>query len=249
MYLADEKYDVHPEIAKAMPPEPVQEPQEEQEAQSQVQEQSKPQETEQQMRFKILRERAEKAERERDEALRIAQEAARLKQQKYEEPDQEFDMPIGNDDIVEGKHIKEMYKKVKKLESQLSQSQQHYNTVSAENRLKSQFADFDKVVTEENIKILAQMHPPAGNTLRNTPDLYDAGYMAYTLIKQFHIDTPHVTDIERAQKNAAKPKPLNSISPQQGDTPLSRANAFANGLTDDLKSQLLKEMNDARKGY
>ena len=247
MNLPDEKYEIHPEIAKAMPPQPVEEPQPEPEVEQPVQEQPKQQETEQQMRFKILRERAEKAERERDEALRLAQETARLKQQ--EEPDEEIDIPIGNDDIVEGKHIKEMYKKVKKLESELSRSRQQYSAVSAEQKLKSQFTDFDKVVTEENIKILAQMHPPAANTLRNTQDLYDAGYMAYTLIKQFHIDTPHVTDIERAQKNAAKPKPLNSISPQQGDTPLSRANAFANGLSEDLKSQLLKEMNEARKGY
>ena len=248
MNLPDEKYDIHPEIAKAMPPQPVEEPQEEPEQEAPIQEQPKPQETEQQMRFKILRERAERAERERDEALRLAQQSSKPYQQ--EEPsNEEFDIQIGNDDIAEGKHLKKVYEKVKKLESELSRSRQQYSAVSAEQKLKAQFTDFDKVVTEENIKILAQMHPPAGNTLRNTTDLYDAGYMAYTLIKQFHIDAPHITDVERAQKNAAKPKPLNSISPQQGDTPLSRANAFANGLSEDLKAQLLKEMNEARKGY
>lgn len=36
------------------------------------------------------------------------------------------------------------------------------------------------------------------------------------------------------------------LSPQQGDSPLSKANAFANGLTEDLKKQLQKEMFEAR---
>ena len=55
-------------------------------------------------------------------------------------------------------------------------------------------------------------------------------------------------DRDKAQSNASKPKPLASVSPQQGDSPLSRANAFANGLTDELKSQLRKEMEQARQG-
>ena len=37
------------------------------------------------------------------------------------------------------------------------------------------------------------------------------------------------------------------MSPQQGDSPLSRANAFANGLTPELRVQLIKEMEEARK--
>ncbi len=53
----------------------------------------------------------------------------------------------------------------------------------------------------------------------------------------------------RIQKNASKPKPLASVNPQQGDSPLSRANAFANGLTEELKDQLRKEMSESRRGY
>ena len=30
---------------------------------------------------------------------------------------------------------------------------------------------------------------------------------------------------------------------------MSQANAFANGMTKDLKAQLLKEMRDAQKGH
>lgn len=55
------------------------------------------------------------------------------------------------------------------------------------------------------------------------------------------------TEQERVNKNMAKPRPLISASPQQGDSPLSHANAFANGLTDDLKKQLWKEMDQIRR--
>ena len=51
----------------------------------------------------------------------------------------------------------------------------------------------------------------------------------------------------KARENHAKPRPISSIGAQEGDGPLSKANAFANGLTDELKQQLLKEMQEARK--
>jgi hypothetical protein len=52
-----------------------------------------------------------------------------------------------------------------------------------------------------------------------------------------------------AHKNASKPKPLASVSPQQADSPLSKANAFANmPLSKEVKNQLHKEMIAAMKG-
>ena len=83
-------------------------------------------------------------------------------------------------------------------------------------------------------------------------DLYSTAVSAYTMIKNLGI-APKGDDFmvqkAQAQKNAAKPKPLASVNPQQGESPLSKANAFANGLTDDLKAQLLKEMYAARRDH
>ena len=56
-------------------------------------------------------------------------------------------------------------------------------------------------------------------------------------------------DKRKAQENSAKPRPMASVSPQQGESPLSHANAFANGLTPELQKQLWKEMQDAKKGF
>jgi hypothetical protein len=55
-------------------------------------------------------------------------------------------------------------------------------------------------------------------------------------------------DKERAERNLAKPRPLASVAASQGnDSPLQRANAFANGLTEELKAQLHKEMIESMR--
>ena len=40
-----------------------------------------------------------------------------------------------------------------------------------------------------------------------------------------------------------------SINPTQGESALAKANAFANGLTPELKDQLYREMQAARRNY
>jgi hypothetical protein len=73
--------------------------------------------------------------------------------------------------------------------------------------------------------------------------------MAYKMIKllNIHRDTSYDADKLKAQQNLAKPKSLSSIAPQKSESPLSHANAFANGLTPELKDQLVKEMFAARQ--
>jgi hypothetical protein len=247
-------YQVHPMIGGAAaapqvaPQEPVQEQPEvlQQETQESVQQES--QETPQQMRFREMRERVKQVERERDDALRIAKEIHNLKQAQAQVPQEDDEnIGIGSEDYVEGKHLKQLYKEVKRLKQEVNQYQQQNYSSTAEVRLKSEFPDFERVVTKENIEMLAQLYPPIAQTLRSSNDLYSTGYSAYTLIKQFNIDQSQQNNLEKIQKNLQKPRSIQSISPQIGDTPLAKANAFANGLTDDLKKQLIKEMEQSRK--
>ena len=71
------------------------------------------------------------------------------------------------------------------------------------------------------------------------------------MLKKFGVyqETGISPEKELSQKNLAKPRPVASVSPQQGDSPLSRANAFANGLTKEVKDQMWKDTQNARKGY
>jgi hypothetical protein len=135
------------------------------------------------------------------------------------------------------------------LEDQIKQYQQQSQLQTTEARLKAQYPDFDSVVSRENVELLKDRHPEIAYTLQQGQDLYATGVSAYTLIKKLGIQQEQTYEVDKqlAQRNAAKPRPLTSVAPQQGDSPLSRANAFANGLTDELKIQLRKEMAEAMK--
>jgi len=98
--------------------------------------------------------------------------------------------------------------------------------------------------------MLKLTYPELAQTIYNNPDLYTKGASAYTIIKQMGIAPGTSTDLdkERAERNLAKPRPLASVAASQGnDSPLQRANAFANGLTEDLKKQLHQEMIEAMR--
>lgn len=192
----------------------------------------------------------ERAEKERDEAYRKL-EAMKNYKPKEEPVEEDLNISIGADDLVEGKHLSKVEKKIQKLEKELADTKQASTAVSVESQLKNKYNDFDKVVSKENVEALARDYPELGNTLRSTSDLYSQAVTAYTMIKQMGIyaEDKFVEDKAKAEANAGKPRPLASVSPQQGDSPLARANAFANGLTPELKSQLLKEMNEARSKH
>jgi len=208
-----------------------------------------PVETDKEKNLRLLREKASRVERERDEAIRRLQEIeARSAQAAPQPEDEEFH--IGPDELAEGKHLAKVVKKIRKLEEELKGYRQQASVDTTETRLKAQYPDFDKIVTKEHIETLRDMYPEIAQTIHSSPDLYSRAASAYTIIKKMGIyqDTGALEpDRALAQKNAFKPKPTASIAPQQGDSPLSKANAFANGLTPELKDQLIKEMQAARR--
>jgi len=214
-------------------------------------------ETSQARNFRALREQNEKIVKEKEELAKKLREYEQQQQtqnqraEKYGMAEEEYDIKVADDELVEGKHISKVAKKIKQLESKLAQYEQQSTLSTVEIKLKSELPDFDKIVTADNIKSLSATYPEIAATLNANPDVYTKAKSAYTLIKNLgiHIEDTYQEDREIVKKNLAKPKPLASVSPQQGDSPLSKANAFANGLTSELKEQLRKEMEVARKGY
>lgn len=207
----------------------------------------------------VLRTARDQAQRERDEmALRLREyEQTRLEQVRLEsklqskEPEEDFSLGIGESDLVEGKHLSKMarqqLKQQKELREEMVKTQKQLQTMIVETRIKAECPDIDKVVTKENMEMLANLHPEIAETIQSSNNYYSQAKTAYKLMKQFGIykEDSYGQDRERAQINAKSPKPLASISPQAADTPLSHANAFANGLTEELKAQLRKEMEEA----
>jgi len=204
--------------------------------------------------WRTLREKAERAERERDEAIRYAKELEARKQQSIQadvEIEEPLDLSLEDDALAEGKHLKKIINHMRRQEQKIRNYEQQSTVVATETRLKMQYPDFDSVVSQENLANLRAVYPEIAATINSSNDLYNKAVTAYTMIKKLGIlpEDNFQQEKQQAQKNALKPKPTATISPQHGDTPLSRANAFAAGkLTDDLKKQLLKEMYESRAG-
>lgn len=199
--------------------------------------------------FRQLREKAERAERERDELVRLLKEQQQNKQTQSQDDDE---IRLAPDDLAEGKHLSKIEKKYKRLEEQFKQYQAQTAEAVVEAKIKAQYPDFDKVVSRDNIEALRGSYPELAQTLNASSDLYSKAVSAYTLIKKLGIaqEDLYQAGRERAIKNAIKPKPSAAVSPQTGNSPLSKANAFAGGeFTKELQEQMFKEMNEARKNY
>lgn len=203
--------------------------------------------------FKAIREKAERLERERNEYMRMfEEEKARKSETPYE------DIKVNDDDLVEGRITKQLDAKIKRLEQQLKdnekrsvQSRQEAALAATEMRLKSQFPDFDRVVSSNTIAALNDSYPELATTISANKDVYSQAVSAYTMIKNLGLykEDTYMPQKNQAQKNAAKPKPVASISQQKGDSALSNANAFAGGLDNDMRKQMIAEMEAARKLY
>ena len=201
--------------------------------------------TKAEINFKELRDKVSRIEKERDEALLLAQQL----QNKSAEIEEEYE--VSDEDFAQGKHLAKMNKEIRDLKNELKIYHQQSTQTSVESRLKSQYQDFDKIVTKENIDQLREQFPELATTLNATTDLYSKAVSAYTLIKKFGIVSNNSFDQnkELAQKNINKPRPPSSVGAQTGMNPLTQANSFANGLTEELKANLLKEMVAARRDY
>lgn len=206
------------------------------------------QETVQQRNFKALREQALRLEQEKQEMAR--QLAALQQQQQPQQEPIEAEDNLAPDALIEKRHLSRYDKKISRLEAQLKQYQDQSVATSAELQLKTKFPDFDAIVNKDNLEMLKLTYPELAQTIYNNPDLYTKGASAYTIIKQMGIAPGAQSDADktRAINNANKPRPLASVGASQGnDSPLQRANAFANGLTEDLKAQLHREMIESMK--
>ncbi len=199
--------------------------------------------------FRNLREKSERFERELEVARNIIKSMESSKNSA--QPVEDEDIQIGDDDIAEGKHFRPLQKKIKKLEDQIKNNQRQSFEMTVEQRLRYKYPDFDKVVSKENVALLNETEPEIATTIGSSMDLESKGEAAYKIIKKLGLyqEDNYSEDRQRVQQNATKPRPVASVTPQRGDSPLSKANAFANGLTDELKAQLAKEMNEYRKAF
>jgi hypothetical protein len=189
-----------------------------------------------------LRQEREQLKRERDEAIRFAQEI----QQRYTRPAEPAEevANLKDDDIPEWRHVA---KEVNSLRKEINQYKQQSTQSLAETKLKAEFPDLHTVVTDDNLRLLRESDPDLADSILANPNTYSQYATAYRAIKRFGIYQEPNPDRDRALRNATKPRPVASVSPQRSESPLTQVNAFSNGLTPELQKALLKEMIESSR--
>lgn len=202
--------------------------------------------------WRELSEKAAKADalqKERDEYYnllkQIHESSIRQQQQPRQEPEDDFDYnSIDDDDLPDGKTIKKVLqseqRKRQQLEKYIRDQQQFAYENQIRNELQSKFGDFDSVVSQENINKLRDMRPGLARSLHANPDLKEKAIETYYAIKDLGLyeSASYSQDRERVKKNASKPRPTQSLGGRDTNDPLSYANAFSEGLTEELKRKL-----------
>jgi hypothetical protein len=206
--------------------------------------------------FREMRMQMAQRDREIEELRQLinSQKQAAVQQKADEEADREFS--FDPEDLANGGHLNAMAKRMKVLEKKLQQTQQQSEEAKkqaykadVEQHLRRIYPDFDSVISNENVEKFAQQYGALAKSIANDPDYFNQCSAAYMAIKNTGISTAatYQPQIDRIKQNMAKPRPLTSIAPQQAESPLARANAFAEGLTPELQKSLNAEMNLARR--
>lgn len=215
---------------------------------------SNAQDSQKEANMRILRERAENAERRTLELERIVQmNMSQQQTNKIQLEDNDDDFDLGDETYIEGRHLKKYVKNLKQELKNTRKQFEEYNQqnamTNAEMRLKSQFSDFDSVVTKENLERLNQQKPALSRTIYANTDIYDRGYTAYELIKNSGILSDHYQELDkRVEDNRSKPRSAANAAPQSGDTPLARVGDYDRRiLTEERKAQLRQQVEEAKR--
>lgn len=232
--MVEDQENVANEIAEATSEQEVVQPDQSESSESQA---HPSQESDKDRNFRELRESKRQVE---SELRELREQMERIARAQNPQPKVEEEPELSDDDLVEGKHLKRY---IQKLEQRLDQQAQ----ASIPDKLKAKFSDFDQVVTPENVEKLKQAEPEMYATLIAGNDLYSKGVSAYKALRNFGIvkSDPYAADKEQVQKSHSRPMSAQAI---KGQGALHEANAFAKGLTPELRKQLYQEMVDASKG-
>lgn len=181
--------------------------------------------------------RQREKDREEMEAMK-----AELNRLKPPAPVEEEDYGVNDDDLLEGRHLKDLKKQIKQLESTIKQK----DLASMEDRLQIKFPDYSEIVSKENIELLKQTEPELAQSLSHMPDPYSQAVAAYKLLKRVaKKEEPQSLEKRKAMENSQKPLSVNAVTKNSA---IGNAHLFENGLTNDLKTQLWNEMQQAMKG-
>ena len=178
----------------------------------------------------------EQRNREMQQALMQGLTGSRQPEKKEEE------LPALNpDDIPEWRHVTNVAEKI--AEKKFFELQKKKELEELPKRVKAKFADYDEIVTADNVKELETTNPELANAISRADDPWTATYSVLKVLKgKPKADPVALEEAQKIQENEKKPNSINAVSKQGA---LKNANAFAKKS----KEQLYKEMMEfAHKG-
>lgn len=145
-----------------------------------------------------LRERSEQKEREYQHQLNAMR-------QELEATKKQVQVNINDDDVAEGRHIKELSNQLKSIQEAQQKEREAQMAMMAEMRIKSEIPAIEQVVNERNLAVLKEKYPHLHNSIFNSNDMYERAKIAHTLITEMRIaDTSRNED--RIDANSRKPQ-------------------------------------------
>lgn len=185
--------------------------------------------------FKMMRERAEAAERR----------AADIEAQYAARHQKHVGISENNDD--DGDLVEKRY--VRKLERELEKTREERQADKAalsERLLRQAYRDFDDVVSTENIEKLARKKPATYRSIQSNPDLFDKGEAAYDAIKTFLVENKTADADRKIENNNQRPASSSSMKPVAAESPLANMDAYK--ISGDgrrtLSPERIKELQD-----
>jgi hypothetical protein len=194
--------------------------------------------------------RAEEAERRLNDILELSKQLKGSQSPEQKDAIEEELAKLSKDDLATIDHVDKIYSKREKTSrKEVDSLKKELNDIKAqveEQRFRARYPDLDEVITAENIELLKQEDPEIAQLLASMPQgSNEQVTMAYKYIKRIVPQkTPEPLDKKKAIDNSKKPISVQAIAKNSA---IGNAHMFENGLTNELKSQLWKEMQDAMK--
>lgn len=162
--------------------------------------------------------KAERAEMERDqERAEKAQLLQRMQEleARMNQSNSSDDLELEDEGYIETRKLKKVLARFEqKIDQKMDQkTEQNARRLLDEERqrssiyhLKTEYRDFDQVMTEDTVNRFAEKHPGMANTIMKIPDEYERKKMAYEAIKTLGLhekksETPIQERVDRNQKN------------------------------------------------
>lgn len=226
-------------------------------------------ETQKEFNIRMLREQKEAAERralDAENALKQRQQweaQQQYKQPNYNQYQQQTndEITIADEELIDGRQLKKILAQAQQRNNeQIQRLAEEAAANAASTRLKTQFADFDRIVNEQALKDLATIYPEEYRAALATKDVYAAGKTMYNMIKNFGILDMYEQPVaqqrqqvnyqdqdRRIQNNLARPRTAAKVGMQADGSTLGQLGDYSRRvLTEADKERVRDRLKNAR---